>query len=76
MCRRYLSSKCYGNIPNLNEIGEASRILLKEKRVLIFEDPYLGDKIKKFYTIKFMMSMFLFFQLCRFKIYLKLLDLN
>ena len=35
------------HIPNLNEIGEASRILLKEKGVLIFEDPYLGDMIKK-----------------------------
>ena len=42
-----LAANVMCHIPNLNEIGEASRILLKEKGVLIFEDPYLGDMIKK-----------------------------
>tara|TARA_B110000503_G_C7127929_1_gene405519 strand:- start:461 stop:1621 length:1161 start_codon:yes stop_codon:yes gene_type:complete len=42
-----LAANVMCHIPDLNEIGKASRILLKEDGVLIFEDPYLGDMVKK-----------------------------
>ena len=42
-----LAANVMCHIPNLLEIGEASKSLLKDDGVLIFEDPYLGDMIKK-----------------------------
>ena len=35
------------HIPDLNEIGKCANSLLKEKGVLIFEDPYLLDMLQK-----------------------------
>ena len=42
-----LAANVMCHIPNLNEIGKASKTLLKEDGVLIFEDPYLGDMVRK-----------------------------
>ena len=42
-----LAANVMCHIPDLNEIGKASKILLKEDGVLIFEDPYLGDMVNK-----------------------------
>jgi len=35
------------HIPDINDVGRAADILLKDTGVLIFEDPYLGDVIEK-----------------------------
>tara|TARA_B110000003_G_scaffold164457_1_gene164379 strand:- start:896 stop:2095 length:1200 start_codon:yes stop_codon:yes gene_type:complete len=42
-----LAANVMCHIPDLIEIGKASKTLLKEDGVLIFEDPYLGDMINK-----------------------------
>ncbi len=42
-----LAANVMCHIPNLNEISKSAKILLKDKGVLIFEDPYLGEMIKK-----------------------------
>ncbi len=42
-----LAANVMCHIPDLNEIGKAAQILLKDKGVLIFEDPYLGEMIQK-----------------------------
>ena len=42
-----LAANVMCHIPDLNEIGEAAAILLKDDGVLVFEDPYLGDMIQK-----------------------------
>ena len=44
------------------EIFRGIENLLNDNGVLIFEDPYLGEIIKKIPLIKFMMSMFFFSQ--------------
>jgi methylation protein EvaC len=35
------------HIPDLNSVGRGVDILLKEKGIFVFEDPYLGDVIQK-----------------------------
>lgn len=35
------------HIPDLNSVGEGINILLKDKGIFVFEDPYLGDVIQK-----------------------------
>ena len=42
-----LAANVMCHIPDLNEIAKASKKILKDDGVLIFEDPYLGDMIKK-----------------------------
>ena len=42
-----LAANVMCHIPDLIEVGKASKTLLKEDGVLIFEDPYLGDMINK-----------------------------
>ncbi len=42
-----LAANVMCHIPDLIEIGKASKTLLTEDGVLIFEDPYLGDMINK-----------------------------
>jgi len=42
-----LAANVMCHIPDLNEINKACKILLKDDGVLIFEDPYLGEMIKK-----------------------------
>ena len=42
-----LAANVMCHIPDLNEIAKASKQILKDDGVLIFEDPYLGDMIKK-----------------------------
>ena len=41
-----LAANVMCHIPDLNEIAKASKKILKDDGVLIFEDPYLGDMIK------------------------------
>ena len=36
---------------------------LSDNGIFVFEDPYMGDVIKKIHMIKYMMSMFIYFQL-------------
>jgi len=42
-----LAANVICHIPNLNEISKAVQLLLKKDGVFIFEDPYIGDIIKK-----------------------------
>jgi methylation protein EvaC len=42
-----LAANVICHIPNLNEISKAVEFLLKKDGVFIFEDPYIGDIIKK-----------------------------
>lgn len=35
------------HIPDLDSVGEGVSVLLKEKGIFVFEDPYLGDVIQK-----------------------------
>ena len=42
-----LAANVICHIPNLNEISKAIQLLLKKDGVFIFEDPYIGDIIKK-----------------------------
>jgi methylation protein EvaC len=35
------------HIPDLNSVGKGVNILLKEKGIFVFEDPYVGDVIQK-----------------------------
>lgn len=46
-CDRFLSANVMCHIPNINNVALGIKKLLKKKGLLIFEDPYLGDVVKK-----------------------------
>ena len=43
----FLGANCMCHIPYIHSVAEGIRILLKPKGVLIFEDPYAGDIVRK-----------------------------
>jgi len=46
-CDRFLSANVMCHIPNINSVSRGIKKLLKKNGLLIFEDPYLGDIVKK-----------------------------